>query len=64
MRHSNVAEPSASENVKLAVVDATGPVGPESMVGTGGAIVSTVHERDAGTDALSNSSRERTSNVC
>ncbi len=43
--HSNVTPASVSENVNVAPVEATVPVGPESIVGTGGATVSTVQLR-------------------
>ncbi len=46
-RHSNVTPPSVSEKPKLALVDETAPVGPESIVGTGGATVSTDQAREA-----------------
>ena len=64
MRHSNVAVPSVSENVKLAVAEATVTVGTVSMVGTGGATVSTVHDRETAEDVLPAASFARTSKAC
>ena len=64
-RHSKVAPASVSkESVKLAVVEATVPLGPESIVGSGGARVSTVHARETEDDVLPFASFARTSNVC
>ena len=63
-RHSKVAPPSVSEKAKVASVEATVPVGPESIVGRGGATVSTVQARDATLEVLPTASFARTSNVC
>ena len=63
-RHSNVTPASVSENPKVAFVEATVPAGPESMVGRGGATVSTVQVREARSDVFPTPSFARTSNVC
>ena len=62
---SNVAVPSVSEKAKetfLPVVEAA--AGPESIVGSAGAVASTVHVRDVTVETLPYASNARTSKVC
>ena len=47
-----VALTSMSENSKVAEVEDTEPVGPESMVGTLGGVASTFHVRSAPTGSV------------
>ncbi len=61
IRHSSVSSPL---NANDAEVEATVPVGPESMVGSAGATVSAVHVREVVADVLSTESFARTWNVC
>ena len=62
--HSKFAPASGEEKEKLAALDATVPLGPESST-VSGAIVSTVHVRDAGdASALPTPSTARTRNLC
>ena len=62
-RHSSTTPASVSENVRLASVEETAPVGPESIVGAGGATVSAVHVREAAVEVLPAASEARTSKV-
>ena len=62
--HSNVTPASVSENVNVALVEATVPVGPESIVGSGGATVSTVQLRVVVVEVFPTESLARTSNEC
>ena len=63
IEHSNVAVPSADENVKVGVESLDGLVGVESSV-VSGAAVSTVQENDAGVESVFPAgSTARTSNV-
>ncbi len=56
--------PSVSEKAREATVEATVPLGPESIAGTGGATVSAVQVREVVADVLSTESFARTWNVC
>ncbi len=60
-RHSRIAPASVSEIANVAAVEDTEPEGPESIVGAGGATVSTVHVRDATADMFPARSEARTS---
>ena len=62
-RHSKVVPPSSSVNAKVAPLEETGRAGPDVIVGTGGATVSTVHVRAAEV-LVSTPSVARTWNVC
>ncbi len=53
-----------SEKASEAAVEATVPLGPESIDGTGGATVSAVQVREVVADVLSTASLARTSKVC
>ncbi len=62
-RHSRIAPASVSEIAKVAAREETEPDGPESIVGAGGATVSTVHVREATSDMFPARSDARTSKV-
>jgi hypothetical protein len=63
-RHSKVAAVSVSEKTKVALVEADGSEGPESMDVMGGETVSTVHVYDAGVLWFPTASAATTLNVC
>ncbi len=62
--HSKASPLSTFEKANVAAVEATRPVGPESIVGATGSTVSTVQVRVAGSETLPSPFFACTSNVC